>query len=63
MEWIKVDEVLPRYGHRILTCDEYGWIATAIWTDDGFMYSDGEEMGCLITHWMELPKRPKYSPY
>lgn len=59
MEWSDVIEHPPPFAHRVLLCDEYDYISTGINMNGKYHYSDGEEPGGRVTHWMELPDGPR----
>lgn len=57
-KWINVKKKLPIQGVRVLTADEDGWIATAIYTKGKWQYSGSREPECCIIYWADLPIFP-----
>ena len=58
MSWIKCSDQMPPEGKRILLCDEYGWIFTGFYEPPFYENTAGDEVGCTVTHWQELPDLP-----
>lgn len=60
MEWIPINHQLPVYWKHILLLTEEGEISTGYLTNcDWHIHLSGGTPDSRVTHWMELPKRPK----
>lgn len=62
MEWISVNDRLPKNLERVLTCDEYGNMHVFLHREVykyPFGISENNTKYYMPTHWMHLPKPPK----
>ena len=59
MEWISVEERLPKEKDVVLASTMDKDICFALWGDDGNSYNSNGFLELNITHWMPLPEPPK----
>ena len=57
-KWIPVSERLPKYGHVVLWCNEYGSVFTSAITGNiGYSWHIGRKhWGADVVAWMPLPE-------
>ena len=61
-EWISVDERLPSHLQKVLVCDSFGNMVTAIFLsfdNGGCDWCSAVRIVHEVTHWMALPETPK----
>lgn len=62
IEWISVDEKLPKHLEKVLVCDDKQNMFTALYVvfdNGGFDWCTSVRLVYKVTHWMPLPMPPK----
>ena len=62
LEWISVDEKLPKHREKVLVCDDKQNLFTALYVvfdNGGFDWCTSVRLVYKVAHWMPLPEAPK----
>jgi len=60
MSWISIEDKLPKEHEYYLVANDSGDVFVAHYSFGRWTPGYYNNVFCDITHWMELPKHPKY---